>query len=374
VRWSSRFALRRDPSYVGQRTTDQGSIFELLETFNADRRLSEGLVVDLPGALRAATQPADPGGPPALLARIGLAVVSPIKPLELSWTDEVGARFERDRADPGLAFQLGAAPVAELRRLGDDTAAVALHRNAFRARSGLRIGRASLDVSYAESDLWVDDLRVGARSQRERSWPSVQLSLDRAPLPELLAGVLDRWSVSTGYIRTRRATRLAGQLVRVRGQRENTIPLEMRLGFAVGVSLAYVGAFTEGNGTDPTGYTDQESLSHSVDVSGRVRLPGALGERFPAPVRISLTYDYEQERQTRVASALEGAVPPTPFIDYLNRRLYLSASTLMQRMDIGVRLSYVDRRNFIGAQIGSSQLQLGVFGQFNMATGRELGR
>ncbi len=383
VSWSSRFGLRRDPSYVAQRSTDQGVVSELLETFNADRRLSEGLVVDLPGALRAATLPArDPAdgstsgrAGPGLLARIGLAVLSPIKPFDLSWTDEVGARFERDLADPGLAFQLGLQPLAELRYIDDDTAAVALHRDAFRARSGIRIGQAaSLDVTYAESALQVYDLRVGSRSQLERSWPSVQLSLDRVPLPDFLSGVLDRWSVSTGYIRTRRATRLAGQLVRIRGQRESTVPFEVRLGFVAGVSLAYVGAFTDGDGEDPTGYTDQEALSHSVDVSGRVRLPGALRDRFPAPVRLSLTYDYEHERQTRVAAALEGAVAPTPFIDYLNRRLYLSASTLVQRMDVGLQLSYVDRRNFIGAQIGTSRLQLGIFGQFNMATGRELGR
>ncbi|NIP82837.1 MAG: hypothetical protein GWM90_27885 [Gemmatimonadetes bacterium] len=61
-------------------------------------------------------------------------------------------------------------------------------------------------------------------------------------------------------------------------------------------------------------------------------------------------------------------------MDYLNRRVYVSASTLVARMDIGLQISYVDRRNFIGTQVGSSQFRLGLFGQFNMRAGRELGR
>jgi hypothetical protein len=36
---------------------------------------------------------------------------------------------------------------------------------------------------------------------------------------------------------------------------------------------------------------------------------------------------------------------------------------------VGLQASYVDRRSFIGTQIGSSQFQLGLFGQFNLQAG-----
>ena len=82
-----------------------------------------------------------------------------------------------------------------------------------------------------------------------------------------------------------------------------------------------------------------------------------------------MTYDYEQQRQSRVTGRVQPRTEPTPFVDYLNRRVYLSASTLVSRMDIGLQVSYVDRRNFIGTQVGSSQFQLGLFGQFIMQAG-----
>ncbi len=367
VGWTSRYGLLRDPSYITQVSAGDGTAAELLQTFNTDRTLTRALVVDLPGGVRAAGGPA-----PGLVSRVGLAVLGPIKPLELNWTDQVGSRFERDLADPGLAYQLGIVTLPELRYLGDDTAAVSLRRDAFHSRSGIRLGSdASLNVGFSESDMQVFDLRVGARTEREMSWPSVQLAWDDVPLPAFLAGLLERWSMSAGYIQTERATQLVGQVVRVRSQLEETVPLELRLGFVGGLALAYVGAITDGSGQDPTGYTEESVLSHSVDMSGRFRLPGPLGRRLPGPVRLSLTYDYEQQRQTRVAASLRGATPPTPFVDHLNRRVYLSASTLISRMDIGLQVSYVDRRNFIG-QIGSTQFQLGLFGQFTMETGREL--
>ena len=367
--WSSRYGLRRDPSHVALVDTGEGQAAELLNTFHTDRRFSRNLVFDLPSAARTALP--DPGP----LARIGLAVLSPLKPAELSWTDELGSRFDRDLADPGLAYQLGAVTLRELRFLDGDTAATALRRDAFRARSGVRVtASASVDVGYSESDVRVYDLRVGDRSQLERSWPSVQVSWSDVPLPGVLDPVIQRWSVSTGYVRSRRATTLLGQVVRIRSQEETTIPLELRFSFPGGMALAYLGTRTLGDGRDPTGTTEQTRRSHSFDLSGRVELPGRLGQRLAEPVRVSITYDYEQERQVRRTGPRPEASPPTPFIDFLNRRVYLSASTLIARMDIGLQISYVDRRTFIGTQVGSSQFRLGLFGQFNMQAGRGLGR
>lgn len=367
--WSSRYGLRRDPSHIALVDSGSGEAARLLNTFNTDRRLSRGLIFDLPAAVRAAA-PA-----PGAIARAGLTAISPLKPVELSWTDELGSRFDRDLADPGLGYQLGIGTLTELRFLDGDTAAMALRRDAFRARSGVRVGSsASVDVGYSESDVRVFDLRVGDRSQLERSWPSVQVSWQDVPLPGFLEPVLQRWSVSTGYVRSERATTLLGQVTRVRSLDETTIPLELRFDFPGSMALAYLGTRTAGDGRDPTGTTAQDASSHSVDLSGRVELPGGLGDRLPEPIRLSVTYDYEQERQVRRTGPEPETSTPTAFVDYLNRRVYVSASTLVARMDIGLQISYVDRRTFIGTQVGSSQFRLGLFGQFNMRAGREVGR
>jgi hypothetical protein len=374
VGWSSRYGLRRVPSQIALVETEEGEVAELLRTFHADRRLTRNLVFDLPGMFRAAalppaTQAADTvvSGDPG--ARAVITVLGPIKPFELSWTDEVGSRFDRDLANPGLWYQLGTGTLDQMRYIRGDTAATALRRDAFRARSGLRLAAsASVDLAFAEADSRVYDLRVGGRTHLDRSWPSVHVSWNDAPMPYWLEPVLDRWSLATGFVRTRRVTTIVGLTDRVRSLTEHTVPLEVRLGFAGGLSLAYIGTMTDGDGQDPTGFTSQRVLSHSVDLSGRVR-PPVLRERLPEPIRLSLTYDYEQQQRSRVTGALAGRADPTPFVDYLNRRVYLSASTLISRMDIGLQASYVDRRNFIGTQIGSSQFQLGLFGQFIMQAG-----
>ena len=376
VGWSSRYGLRRDPSHVAVVDTGGEPTPELLRTFNTDRRLSRGVVLDVPAAYRAAVYPVgDTAARPSPLARLGAAVLGPIMPFELSWTHELGSRFDRDLADPGLEYQLGLGTLHGVRYVNGDTAATAIRRDGFRARSGIEIGpSASLDIGYAETDTRVLDLRAGERLHTERSWPNVQFSWLALPLPGLLTVIMERWSVSTGYIRTRRATVLSGQLVRVRSQREATVPLELRFGFVGGLSLAYIAAVTDGRGRDPTGHTTQEARSHSVDLSGRFRLPGPLSDRLEQPIRLSLTYDFERQRQTRLIGPDPAGGEPTPFVDHRSQRVYLTASTLVSRMDIGLQFSYVDRQNFIGTQVGSSQFQLGVFGQFNIETGRELGR
>ncbi|NIP80367.1 MAG: hypothetical protein GWM90_14530, partial [Gemmatimonadetes bacterium] len=373
VDWTSRYGQWQNPSYLTRVATPDGEVAELLRTFNVDRRLSRGVVFDLPAALRATVGPATGPAPdsaapvPPLPARLLLAAVGPLKPVELTWTDEVGSRFDRDLARPGLDFQLGLGTIDDVLRLADDTAATALRRDGFRARSGIRIGAsAALDVGYTEMDTRVYDLRAGRRALLERSWPDLQLSWRDVPVPFWLEPALDSWSVSTGYVGTERATRLAGATPRIISQFEHTVPLELRLGFRGGLSLSYLGSLTLGDGDDPTGRTEQHALGHAVDLSGRFRPPGRLGDRLVEPVRLSLAYDYQERRQSRAV----GRQDPTRFIDHLNRRVNLNLSTLISRMDIGLQVSYVDRRNFIGTQVGSSQFQLGLFGQFDMQAGR----
>ena len=360
------------PAYLDIQDTPDGQRATLLRTFNADRRINRGLVVDPGAAARAVlnapvdASPWERGVPLGAL----LWVLRPIKPVELTWTDELGSRFDRDAAEPAWDYQLGWGSLDAFRAIEGDTAATVVRRDGFRARSGIRLGpTASLDVGYGETDLDAFDRAVGRRGQLERSWPDVQVSWQDIPVPGFFGLFVERWSFSTGYVNTERATTLGAFDPRLRGQEEATVPVELRLAFPGDMALSYIGAFTDGDGRDPTGRTAQEALTHGVDLTGRFRPPGPLRGRFPEPFRLSLAYDYQSQRQCRKASGAAPATPCTPFVDFLNRRMNLTLSTLVSQIDLGLQLSYVDRRNFIGIQAGSSQFQLGLFGQFSIQAG-----
>ena len=369
ISWDSRFGQRRDPSHLEVVEREDGQVGRLQRTWQADRRMSRSIVFDPAGAFRTAVPPPDRGETRGLVPRVALAALSPIKPLELTWTDEVGSRFDRERAAPGWGYQLGVGGITPLRFLAGDTAATALRRDAFRARSGLRLGEsASLDVAFRESDNRIFDLRAGRRQQLERAWPDLRLSWEDVPVPAWLDPVLMGWALSTGYVRMERVTEL-GEAPRVLSQTEGTVPVELRLSFPGDVSLAYIASLTTGRGTDPTGRTRQEGVTHGVDLSGRFMAPLGLDRRtVPQPIRLSLSYDYGAERQCRAAIS-RPAEECTAFVDALNRRVNLSLSTLVSQVDVGLQASYVDRRSAIGRQVGSSDFQLGLFGQFNVQAG-----
>jgi hypothetical protein len=374
ISWSSRFGQRLDVAHLAIVQRSTGPEARLQRTFHSDGRWSRGLVFDPAAAIRAALLPdagTGTGAGPGAVGRVLIAALSPIRPIELSWTEGVGSRFDRETAQPDLSYQLGLGRVHDLRVLGADTAATALSRESFRARSGIRVRPgAELTMGFSESDNLVYDRYLGRRDQAERAWPDVQLSWRDMPVPAAFAPLIDRWSFSTGYIRTERRSMLQGDSPRTWQQVDGTIPVELRLGFTSGLALSYVTAVTAGDGHDPTGLTEQASASHGVDLSGRFRAPfGWDRGAMPEPLRLSLAYHYQAETQCRAASNRPPPVDCTRFIDHMNRRLNLSLSTLVSRMDVGLQASYVDRRSFIGTRVGSTNFQLGIFGQFNMYAG-----
>ena len=399
VSWTSRFGQRRDPSNIALITDGDTTVASLQRTFHGDRRYTRAVVFDPGGALRAALLPTGAAGPgqgaesavtegaegvggagaadgaadgaaPGVIWSFLLTAVRPVKRVELTWTDEVGSRFDRKLAEPGYGYQLGWGTLDRFRAIDGDTAAMALVREAFRARSGVRLGSsASLDVGYTDSDARVVDIAAGLRTQDERSWPDVRFSWPDAPVPGWASGVLDRWSFSTGFIRTARVTHLGGTTMRVRSQLERTVPVEFRLGLSAGLAFSYIGSITTGDGQDPTGYTEQSAMTHAVGLSGRFPAPAPLRRAIPQPVRLSFSWDYQEQEQNRIGAALVGVADPTPFIDHINRRVSLTVSSLIQQMDVGLQGSYIDRRSFIGTQAGSSQFQLSLFGQFNVQAG-----
>jgi hypothetical protein len=387
--WTSRFGQRRDQAYLTVVERPGGELdAELQRSFHTDSRWTRGVIFDPAAAVRAALLPpggeplpADPEGQAGAsdagdLARAAMAAFGMIKPIELTWSDGLGSRFERELATPGLPYQLGMGRVEHLRIVDGDTAATALFQEAFRARSGIRLGAgAEIGIGYTESDAHGYDRHVGRRDHFDRAWPDIQLSWREIPVPSVLDPVLDRWSFSTGFVRHSRRTTLQGELPRRWERVESTIPVELRLGFTSGLGLSYLTTVTSGDGHDPTGLTEQAVVTHGLDLSGRFVAPFGLAEhRIPEPLRLTLSYHYQAESQCRTAGNQPPPAPCTRFIDHLNRRMNLSVSTLVSQLDVGLQASYVDRRSFIGTQVGSGQFQLGLFGRFNMQAGSFQGR
>ncbi len=373
VTWSSRFGQRRDPAFIGLGYGAGSPQAELQRSMHTDSRLTRGVIFEPGGALKAALAPGagDESAAPVGLAAVVLALVEPIRPIELSWTDGVGSRFDRQLVEPGLEYQLGLGGFQRVRVIGADTAVMAHHHASFRVRSGVRLGRGfELGVAYGESESDFLDLYQGRRALTERSWPDVQLGWRDIPVPEPLKVLLRRWSLATGYVRSERRTLLAGEVNRHWDRQITTVPIEVRLGFANGLALSYITALNTGDGRDPTGLTEEDRASHGLDLSGRFKAPFGLAERtFPEPLRLSLSVDSNWERQCRTAGLHVQPVTCTPFMDHTNRRMNFTLSTLVSQVDVGLQASYVDRRSYVGTQMGSSQFQLGFFGQFNMQAG-----
>ena len=58
-----------------------------------------------------------------------------------------------------------------------------------------------------------------------------------------------------------------------------------------------------------------------------------------------------------------------PFLDQLRRSLNLSLDTTVGGFDVGLQMSYDDRQSYVGQQTGSTQFQIGLFGQLQFSAG-----
>jgi hypothetical protein len=84
------------------------------------------------------------------------------------------------------------------------------------------------------------------------------------------------------------------------------------------------------------------------------------------PIRASVVWGYIAERDCRQVSGRSSCVA---FVDQLNRSLNLSVDTRIAGMDVGLNANFVNRQSFVAQRSGSTQLQLGLFGQFMFEAG-----
>ncbi len=58
-----------------------------------------------------------------------------------------------------------------------------------------------------------------------------------------------------------------------------------------------------------------------------------------------------------------------PFVDQITRTASLALDTSVGGFEFGLQLSYDDRQSFVGQRTGSTQFQVGLFGQLDFAAG-----
>jgi hypothetical protein len=242
-----------------------------------------------------------------------------------------------------------------------DTASILTGRTTWTAGTGVRLPL-NLRIGGNYSDSRIDILHVRSdREVRTRSWPDLRLSLTRVPLPERVQGVIQSLTLSSGYRENHLENTYGGLGLQRRLKVEQQVPMEVSTTWLGAVNARYTGTLTDGDGKDPTGDTRSERQTHSFTLSSSFSDPPLLGSRLDGPLRVSMGYQYTSEVECRVSAGRSDCVA---FVDYLNRGLNLTLDTVITPLQVGLHLTYVDRQSFVGRHEGSTQFQLGLFGQF----------
>lgn len=183
----------------------------------------------------------------------------------------------------------------------------------------------------------------------------------------------------------------------VRMGEDVNVPIRFTIGFVNGLSGSYTGLVGEGYASDLTGRTEQEVAQHAIQLAGRLAAPASWSQGLDGPVRAALTLAIQSRRQCRLAAAGAGAgvgagigasigVGPgaeagasagagecIPFVDLVSRQLGVTLDTTVDQLNLGLQVSYNDRKSFVGVRSGSSQFQLTLFGEFNIEAGNFMG-
>ncbi|HEX6940539.1 MAG TPA: hypothetical protein VF158_14075 [Longimicrobiales bacterium] len=380
IGYTARYRADRSPSYVEGVAAGADTMAVLQRAFDGDRQLTRSLVVDLPalvgeggGGEADPSRPRSPGGAgraPGPLRRVLGALGRAIGPIDLNWVDAIASRFDWRAVDPALDYQLGLGDFDAFHVIDGDTAASVVRRASFRARTELRLPLGTrIDVAYEESESAVHELRGGRRSSRDRSWPDVALRWAELPLPDFLRGAVAHGSFTAGYRESTRSSIFGGTDGQEWAGTERSIPIQLAVAFANGLSGTYTGQLADGTGRDPTGRTEYDGAMHTVQVAGSFVAPAALRESFPAPINASLRWAYQARSQCRLVAGTDADTACIPFVDYIDKEFSLTLDTILSQLTMGFQMSYTDRQSYVGARNGSSQFQLGLFGEFNFTAG-----
>ncbi len=369
--YTARYRADRSPSFLERVATGNDTTAMLQRDFDGDRQLTRSVLIDPPALVRTLTggdaergDGTGPGGVAGALARMASAVEG----IDLTWTDGLGSSFDWEAVDPSLRYQFGLGGFDRFHIIDGDTAALVNARGSFRARTTVRLPLGTrVDIAYAESDSEILERRGGRRTASETSWPDVRFEWSALPVPSWLRPLIAYGSVSAGYRHSARSSIFGATAGQEWAGEEFVIPLQLSLGFGNGLSGSYTGQLGTGDSRDPTGRTEESGTRHAVQFGGSFTAPQFLRESFPAPIHVSLRYGQQEEAQCRLGTG--DAAECIPFVDYTHREFGLTLDTVLSQLTVGFQMSYIDRQSFVGTRAGSSQFQLGLFGEFNFAAG-----
>jgi len=287
-----------------------------------------------------------------------------IQPLTLTYRDGLTSRFNRDPIDPGSGYQLGIGSIEDFRFIGADTAASLTDRSSWRLGTGLTLpAGADFRIAYQVSDAETLDLRSDRRTRRQ-SWPDIRATLPTLRPPSFTG--IRAVSLSSGIVRTEREIVLGGRALQRRFDSDTQVPIEASIQWLRSLATTYRASFRAGEGVDPAGETEREQQTHRISLTTQLLPPGAMAARLDRPIRVSLIAAYGSERNCRITAAGDDCVP---FLDQVTRTASLGVDTSAGGFEFGLQLSFDDRQSFVGQRTGSTQFQLGLFGQLGFTAG-----
>jgi hypothetical protein len=257
--------------------------------------------------------------------------------------------------------------------MGIDSAIAATETGRLEARTGVKfLKTAQLDFTFSDIELQSFDQRGGARSQNDVVWPNVQLSWTDVPLPKFMRGILPRIGGRASFERVQRDQAFSAATGSDRGEREYRVPFSLNLLLPAGMSAGYIGTWSHGDKDDPTGDVNTSGFTHTVNISGMIKPPGSLAEKMNQPFRTTLSMSQNTSAQCRFRQLTTASEERSciPYIDFRNRTVNFTLDTHMSAMTVGLQMSYTGRQDYVGIKRGSSQFQLGLFGEFNLNVGQ----
>jgi hypothetical protein len=358
--WTTVYQSERNSNFLERTVAGQDTTLTLARSARAER--DWGATVALDPARLALVWFGEPvGGEPSGTAR---AVMTAIRPLSASYRDGLTSRFNRDPIDPGIGYQFGWGDTESFRFVEADTAASLTDRYAWRLGSGLTLpGGAALQVGYQWSDATTLDTRSDRRTRLE-SWPEVQARLPTLAPPQGLG--VRAITISSGIVRTRRTIEFGGRGAQRRFDEDIRVPVDVSVQWQRTLVTSYQASFRTGQGEDPTGETERDEWSHRVSITSQLLPAGFLSRRLDRPVTLAILGALTSERICRNTTARDECVA---FVDQTRRTLNVSLDTNVQGLSVGLQMSFDDRQSYVGQRTGSTQFQVGLFGQLDLAGG-----
>jgi hypothetical protein len=367
VQVTTAFNTGRNPSYIELLSTGPDSTAILQRRFQADRTLTRSL--EFRPQQFFMTIVSDTTGTAGTIKRL----LGGVQPVTVRLNEALGSQFERETRRPTLNYQFGLGDIESFRSMGIDSAITATETGRMEARTGVRfLKNAQLDIAYTEADFESFDQRGGSRVQNDRTWPNVQLSWSELPLPRFVKALVPRVGGRASFERVMKQQTFGTLRSSDRGEREYRVPFSLNMTLPARILATYIGTWTDGEKDDPTGDVQTSGFNQTFQLSATFRAPGSLAKKMDQPIRAQVSVSQNTSSQCRFRTLGLGTDESSciPYIDFRNRTLNLTADTHVSQMTVGLQMSYTGRQDYVGVRRGSSQFQLGLFGEFNLNVGQ----